>query len=96
VDALKFAKSTRNISSRATTPSSVAWAIPTWPKSGVAGAEQQTGNIAPIIQDIVSQGGWVSGRALAIIITGTTGTRPAESYDGKKSAAPLLHVEYTN
>jgi hypothetical protein len=34
-----------------------------------------------------------NGNSLVIIITGT-GERSAESYDGRPSGAPLLHVEY--
>ena len=46
-----------------------------------------------MIQEIVDRPGWSGGNDLAIIFTGT-GTRTAESYNGKASAAPLLHVLY--
>ena len=46
-----------------------------------------------VIQEIVSQPGWASGNALALIVTGT-GERVAESRDGAPEGAPLLHIEY--
>ena len=46
-----------------------------------------------MIQEIVDHPGWSSGNAIAIIVTGT-GTRTAESFDGKAHAAPLLHGLY--
>ncbi len=60
---------------------------------GEAGPDQQTPDIASVIQEIVDRGGWNSGNSLVIIITGT-GTRTAEAYDGDQAGAPLLHVEY--
>jgi hypothetical protein len=48
-----------------------------------------------VIQEIVSRPGWVSGNALALIVTGS-GKRTAESFNGDAAGAALLHVEYTN
>ncbi len=61
--------------------------------SGEAGSDQQTPNIASVIQEIVNHSDWFEGNSLVIIITGT-GERVAESYEGTSSGAPLLHVEY--
>jgi hypothetical protein len=57
------------------------------------GAAQQSVDIAAVIQQIVDGSGWASGRALVVIVTGT-GKRVAEAYDGVRTAAPLLHVEF--
>lgn len=92
-NAATFVAVSKNISSRPRTSTSVAWTPPAWPTVGIAGPDQQTPNIAGVIQQIVNRTGWVNGNALAIIITGT-GERVAESYEGKSTAAPLLHVEF--
>ncbi len=93
-DAVTFGAADSDISNRDTTDAAVSWTPEPWPNRGEAGVDQRTPNIASIIQEIVSRGGWASGNALAIIITGT-GERVAESYDGESSAAPLLHVNYS-
>jgi hypothetical protein len=46
-----------------------------------------------VIQEIVSRPGWVSGNALALIVTGSN-KRTAESFNGDAAGAALLHVEY--
>ena len=51
-------------------------------------------DIASVVQEIVDGAGWSSGNSLAVIITGT-GRRAAESYNGNRTGAPLLHVEYS-
>ncbi len=93
-NAVTFGSSTRDISSRSRTSAAVSWTPPPWPNRGDAGPDQQTPNIASIIQEIVHGPGWASGNSLVIIITGT-GERVAESYDGDSGAAPLLHVNYS-
>jgi hypothetical protein len=59
----------------------------------VAGLDQRSTDIAAVIQEIVNGSSWSSGKALALIVTGS-GKRVAESWDGVPGAAPLLHVEY--
>lgn len=58
-----------------------------------AGVDQRSTDIAAVIQEIVNGSAWSSGKALALIVTGS-GKRVAESWDGVPGAAPLLHVEY--
>jgi len=89
-----FTSSSGNISSRART-AFVSWEPGPWTQTGQAGPDQQTPNIASIIQHIVNRQYWSNGNSLVIIITGT-GERVAESYDGSPSGAPLLHVEYNS
>ncbi len=84
------------ISNRPKTEAKVPWEPDTW---NAGGQKIQTVNIAPIIQELIDQEGWVAGNALEIIIgadpskPGFSGVRVAESYDGSPSSAPLLHIE---
>jgi hypothetical protein len=93
-DAGQFVKSKNNVSSRPRTTAAVSWSPEPWSPVGQAGSDQQTPDIASLIQEIVNRSGWSSGNSLAIIITGS-GERVAESYDGDPNGAPLLHVKYT-
>ncbi|MGZ4149256.1 MAG: Ig-like domain-containing protein, partial [Actinomycetota bacterium] len=89
------AMSTKNpLTTRTLTSAKVTWVPPAWTTLDVPGPEAQTPDIASVVQEIVSRGGWVSGNALGIIITGS-GRRVAEAYDANPSWAPLLHVDYT-
>jgi hypothetical protein len=88
-----FDNTTGDISSRSRTAAAVPWSPESWEANGEAGPDQQTPDIASVIEEIVGQPGWSSGNSLVIIITGT-GKRVAESYNGDKAGAPLLHVEY--
>jgi hypothetical protein len=72
----------------------VPWAPPPWPTLEAVGEEQRTPDLASLVQAVVDQPGWVDGNAMAFQISGTTG-REAESFEGSRSGAPLLHVEYT-
>jgi len=92
-NAVTFAATTNNISSRPTTASYVSWSPDPWLIVGEAGSAQRTPDISSIIQEIVNRPGWTNGNSLVIIITGT-GVRTAEAYEGVAAAAPLLHVEY--
>ncbi len=93
-DALAFTYSGGNISSRATTTAAVSWAPVPWTVKGEAGPDQQTPNLAAVIQEITSRPEWLNGNSLAILVTGT-GERVAESYNGDQTGAPLLQLEYT-
>jgi VCBS repeat-containing protein len=92
-NALTFTSSTNNITNRTLTTSNVGWTPNPWTITGEAGPDQQTTDIAPVIQEIVNLEGWSEGNSLAIIITGT-GKRVAEAFDGVQAGAPLLHVDY--
>lgn len=96
-DATTFEDIPGNISARPVTAAPVSWSPPAWTTVGEAGLDQQTPNIASILQNIVDKPTWLSGNSIAIIITGS-GERTAESYDAVKdkgkAIAPLLHVEF--
>ncbi|MGD9240220.1 MAG: hypothetical protein PVG69_09360, partial [Desulfobacterales bacterium] len=96
-NAVSFSATNYDISHRAPTNASVAWDIvDQWDTAHV---KHQTPDLTLIIQEIVDRGGWESGNALVIIVTGE-GKRVAESYDGADghgdtTLAPKLVVEYT-
>lgn len=92
---VRFTNAIANISSRPRTAAAVAWSPPAWSTVGASGHAQRTPSIAPIIQEISRRPGWVSGNSLVILFSGT-GKRVAESFDGIASAAPLLHVVYSD
>ncbi|MFW5444597.1 MAG: PKD domain-containing protein [Methylococcaceae bacterium] len=92
-NAVTFSKDIGDISNRSRTLSAVTWMPLPWNIVGEAGPDQQTSNIAIIIQEIVDRVGWSSGNSLAIIISGS-GERTAIAYEGSSAAAPLLYVEY--
>jgi len=89
-----FTATAGNISDRMKTNSSVSWSPAAWDTVGEAGAAQRTADLAPIVQEIVSETGWSSGNAMAFIFTGN-GKRVAEAYDGDAAGAPQLYIEYT-
>jgi hypothetical protein len=90
-NAATFAKITNNISSRTRTSADVGWVPAPWGTVGAQGPDQQTPDLASVMQEIVNRSGWNAGNAMAFIVTGT-GVRTAESFDGL--FAPVLHVTY--
>ena len=92
-NAAAFTTASNNVSSRARTAATVAWAPAAW-TAGQVTFTQRTPDLAAVIREIVGRPGWASGNALVLIITGT-GHRTAVAYDGSAAQAPLLHVEYS-
>jgi hypothetical protein len=78
-----------DISARALSASSVSWVPTAW----ITGTDINTPSILPVIQEIVGQGGWASGNAIAIIITGA-GHRASQAYDTDPATAARLTVTY--
>ncbi len=94
--AATFTGSRRNITSRPTTASLVSWSPAAWNTVGQAGGDQRTPELKNIVQEITSRSGWNNGNAIAFIISGNSrGKRVAEAFEGDRSGAPLLHIEYT-
>jgi hypothetical protein len=90
-----FTTATNNVSSRPNTIANVAWSnVPTWPTVGARGQDQRTPEIKTIVQELIGQGGWASGNAMAFKITGT-GKRTAEAFESGAAIAASLHIEYT-
>ncbi len=95
-DATLFLDVGHNVNSRPRTAAKVAWSPEPWPTVGV---KKQTVDISTVIEEIVSQPGWVSGNALAVIISDdpvnpSKGNRVAVLGSGPTGI--LLHVEYTS
>ena len=89
-DALTFAKSPGNISSRTLSSQSVLWAPGAW----TVGAWYETSDLSSLVQEIVDRPGWAAGNALAILFQIGTGHRNAISSDSDGGRAPILQVEY--
>ncbi len=92
-DAQPFTSSKWNISYRTPTKVLVEWSPAEWTSVGQASVNQQTPDISAILQEIVDRTDWISGNSLVLINTGS-GKRVAESNNGDRNGAPLLHVEY--
>ncbi len=88
-----FTGASGNISARPPTLSIVTWSPPPWLTVGAAGTGQRTPDLSLVISEIINRAGWVSGRSLVFLLTGT-GRRVAESWDLNPAGAPTLHVEY--
>ncbi len=88
-----FVVKRRNISARRKTKAAVAWAPVPWSVLDEVGEGQRTPDISAIVQEVLAVPGRQVGAPLVLIITGK-GKRIAESYDGDKSRAPLLHIEF--
>ncbi|MHC4596535.1 MAG: discoidin domain-containing protein, partial [Planctomycetota bacterium] len=94
-DAITFGPVGYDITNRPKTTAQVVWDVAKWTNSGDV---DQTSNIAPVIQEIISQPGWVSGNALVLIISDnpanpSVGVRCAEAGPGSDSA--MLHIEWS-
>ena len=93
-DAPPFGTTSGNISSRTTTAAKAAWSPASWTTIGDRGVDQQTPDLAALVQEVVDRPGWRNGNAIAIIVTGS-GERTADSYNGNSSGAPSLEITYT-
>ncbi|MCB0559518.1 MAG: T9SS type A sorting domain-containing protein, partial [Phaeodactylibacter sp.] len=91
-NAATFSSTDFDISSRARTTNSVAWAPPQWLNIGNAGPEQQTVDISPVIQEIVNRNGYTAASSIVIMIEGT-GRRVAESFNSP-AGAPQLCIDF--
>ena len=85
-----FTSTINNISSRALTTASTSWV----PSSWTTGVNYNSPSIVSVIQEIVNQGTWESGNAMAIIISGT-GHRASPSFEADAINAPKLVITYT-
>lgn len=83
-----------NITSRVKSAGSVPWIdIPAWNNGGLHGPDQQSPELASIIQPIVDKAGWMAGNNLCFIIEGF-GQRVATSWDQNPNLAPQLVVDF--
>jgi outer membrane protein assembly factor BamB len=91
-DAPTFTTKPFDISSRPRTTASAPWEPKPWTKASAAGPDQQTPNLATLLEEIVARPGWKNGNALALIVTGT-GKRVAKSFDNKQAGPARLVIE---
>ncbi len=96
-DAPYFSSTSYNISDRTTAGASVSWPTEAWT---TVHERHQSPDISSIVQEILNRGGWSAGNDMVFIITGSSGRRSAESYNGANNhgdltLAPLLHIEFT-
>ena len=92
-DSGAFTNQFRNLTFRPKTAAAVSWSPNPWILIGESGPNQQTPDIAAIIQEIVDRSDWVSGNALSIMFTGT-GMRAAVAFEGDPRDAPVLHIDF--
>ncbi len=89
-NASAFNNSSGNISNRQLTQSEVTWEPEDWLIADFEGPEQETPNLAPVIQEIIDQPNWNQGNAIAFIITGT-GVRSSHNFTS--GFAPSISIE---
>lgn len=89
-----FTATKNDVSGRTKTTSSASWVVPQW----TTGSDYASPDLAAVVQEIVSQGGWAANNAMVIIgQTTVSQNRTALSYNSSNGAtlAPLLEVCYT-
>ena len=87
-----FTTAVNDISSRKLTNAAATWSPEPWTVLDEVSLKQRTPNINAVIQEIVNRSGWISGKHIVLVITGT-GKRTADSFEG--GFPPVLHIEYT-
>ena len=80
-----------SVSQHPKTTNSVTWDVPDWPVTRV---NQISPDLSNIVQELVDHPDWSIENAMAFVVKGNYGTREAESFEGKNSAAPQLYIEY--
>ncbi len=92
-DSPAFASVPSDITSRNRTVNQVSWSPPDW-ANNQNDLDTRTPSLNPVIQEIVSRSGWVSGNDLTIMIRDSVhaNEREADTEDG--GVAPILHIEY--
>ena len=91
-NALTFANTPNNISSRSVSTDFVEWNIPEFTAESV-GSSISTPKLTSLVQQVVNREGWADGNALAFIITGS-GEREVTTFDKDPAKAPKLIIDY--
>ncbi len=86
-----FSEIPSDLTRREKTEATATWEPEAWLTPGAAGGDQQSADLAEVVQELVDQPGWVRHGPMVLLITGT-GTRTATSFDGDPGGAPLLRV----
>jgi hypothetical protein len=90
-----FTSAALNVSGRPRTTATVAWAPVPWTVVNEVGPNEKTPDLKTIVQQVVSRPGWVSGNAMAFVVTGT-GTRTAVAFESNPTLAAKLTVNYSS
>jgi len=93
-----------NVSTRDRTTANCVWDIPPWAAEGLSGADQRTGELNTVVQELLDRGDWASGNAMNFIFLYTgpaipegmsSGGRQTKSWDdGAANVAPVLTIVY--
>lgn len=91
-NAATYTTAASDITNRTKTTHSVPWVA-----SGIGTGVKNSPSLVAIMQELIDQGGWGSGQALAFMVYGNSGSSAfrASSYNTDSGNAPLLYVEYT-
>lgn len=90
-DAATFSTASNNISSRALTT-----AAATWTASGVGVGVETSPDLAAVVQEVISRGGWASGNDLAIIFKGnSTNPMRLRALDAGGGDYATINIDYT-
>jgi CotH protein/lamin tail-like protein/chitobiase/beta-hexosaminidase-like protein/type IX secretion system substrate protein len=93
-EAPAFESSDFNVSQRVTTSASINWAPISWSSSGTFGVDNdESPNIAPLIQEVIDLGGWQEGNSIVIIIAGTGMRNAFGGDDTGNNFGPILCIE---
>ncbi|MEO0469992.1 MAG: CotH kinase family protein [Bacteroidota bacterium] len=82
-----------DISGRTPTANVLAWQADPWDEAFRSGDKQKTPDLSPILQEIVNRNDWVSGNAMAFIISGS-GTRRLNAFERNQVEAPRLVIDF--
>ncbi|NOZ10995.1 MAG: hypothetical protein GXP09_08160 [Gammaproteobacteria bacterium] len=90
-----------NISGRTLTSATVPWSsISPWNVADSDDEHKRTPDLTSIVQEIVDRSGWSAGNAMTFVIQAGSACassacqRTAESYNGRRTQAARLHVEF--
>ncbi|MFK8078916.1 MAG: pre-peptidase C-terminal domain-containing protein [Granulosicoccus sp.] len=92
-DADAWSSTRYDVSGRSRTSASVSWTPAEWNAIGEADSAQRTPDLSSMIEEIVGRSGWQQGNSASFVIEGS-GERVAEAYEGSRSGAARLVVEY--
>lgn len=89
INAAPFLSTDFSLTNRVKGRDSLTFSMGVWAATGDRGVNQQTSNIASLIQKKINHPNWALGNALAFYITGTA-VREAESFEGMPNAVDSL------
>ena len=92
-DAATYSTTDFDLSHRSKTSAAVPWSPSGW----LRGRTYRTGNLAPVVQEVVDRSGWRSGNALALTVAGVGGSaeRTILAYGGRTGYRPVLVVVFS-